>query len=56
MKTDGKESAAGRKRDRFIIQDNGIAITGRRVPSAEEREEADRVFNRILKNRKQGHG
>jgi hypothetical protein len=56
MTTDGKEPAAGRKRDRFIIQDNGIDITGRRVPSAEEREEADRVFSRILKNRKQGHG
>jgi len=52
--TGGKEPAAGRKRNRFIIQDDDIGITGRRVPSAEERDEADRVFNRILKNRKPG--
>ncbi len=44
----------GRKRDRFIIHDGEIEITGRHAPSPEEQEEADRVFNRILKNRKKG--
>jgi hypothetical protein len=54
MTTDGQEPDTGRKRSRFVIQDDGIEITGRRVPSAEEGDAADRVFDRILKNRKQG--
>jgi hypothetical protein len=53
MTTDEQKPDTGRKRSRFVIQDDDIEITGRRVPSAEERDEADRVFNRILKNRKQ---
>jgi len=52
MTNDDQKPGTGRKRNRFIIQDDEIAITGRRVPSAEERDEADRVFNQILKNRK----
>lgn len=42
----------GRKRNRFILDDDGIVITGRRVPSQGELDEAGRVFDRILKNRK----
>jgi hypothetical protein len=56
MTTDDEKPDYGRKRGRFVIQDDDIEITGRHVPSAEERDEADRVFNRILKNRKQGRG
>jgi hypothetical protein len=56
MTTDNQEPDTGRKRSRFAINDDEIEITGRRVPSAEERDEADRVFNLILKNRKQGQG
>lgn len=56
MIPDGREPKSGRKRNRFIIQDDDIEITGHHVPSEEERDEADRVFNRILKNRKQGRG
>jgi hypothetical protein len=41
-----------RKRSRFTIDDDGIVVTGRRVPTLEEQDEADRIFNRILKNRK----
>jgi hypothetical protein len=52
MTNDDQKPGTGRKRNRFVIQDDEIEITGRRVPSAEERDEADRVFNRILKNRK----
>jgi len=52
MTTDDRKPDTGRKRGRFVIQDDGIEITGRRIPSAEERDEADRVFDRILKNRK----
>ena len=54
MTTDGRKTDTGRKRNRFVIQDDEIEITGRHVPAAEEVDEADRVFNRILKNRKQG--
>jgi hypothetical protein len=32
---------------------SGIEVDGRRAPSPKELDEADRVFNRILKNRKQ---
>jgi hypothetical protein len=56
MTADDKETAAGRERNRFVIPDDGIEITGRHVPSAEERNEADRVFDRVLKNRKLGKG
>lgn len=56
MTTDGLKPDTGRKRDRFVIHDDEIEITGRRVPSADERDEADRVFHRILKNRKKGQG
>ncbi|OPX64662.1 MULTISPECIES: hypothetical protein [unclassified Methanoregula] len=41
-----------RKRNRFTLDDDGIVITGRQVPTKEDQEEADRVFDRILKNRK----
>jgi hypothetical protein len=54
MTADSQEPAPGRKRNRFVIQDDEIEITGRHDPSAEEEDEADRAFNRILKNRKQG--
>ena len=53
MTPDGQEPESEQKRDRFVIQDDDIEITGRQDPSAEERDEADRVFDRILKNRKQ---
>jgi hypothetical protein len=53
MTEDNQEPDTGQKRNRFIIQDDGIEITGRHVPSAEERDEADRVFKHILKNTKQ---
>lgn len=52
MTNDDRKPGTGRKQNRFVIQDDEIEITGRCVPSAEERDEADRVFNRILKNRK----
>ena len=53
MTPDSQEPDTGKRRNRFVIQDDEIEITGRRVPSVEEHDEADRVFDRILKNRKQ---
>lgn len=51
--TAGPERAeSARKQNRFILDDDGIEITGRRPPSKEEQDEAGRVFDRILKNRK----
>jgi hypothetical protein len=44
----------GQKRDRFVIHERDIEVGDRRDPSPEEQAEADRVFNRILKNRKRG--
>ena len=49
----GDEPDPGRKRDRFTIRENEIEISGRSDPSPEEQAEADRVFRRILKNRKE---
>jgi len=48
------EPQPGRKRDRFVIHEGDIEVGGRRDPSPEEQAEADRLFNRILKNRKRG--
>jgi hypothetical protein len=46
----------GRNRDRFVIHDGDIEVTGRHDPGPEEEDEADRLFIRILKNRKRGQG
>jgi hypothetical protein len=54
MTTNDGETGNGRKRDRFTIHEGDITITGRRIPEPEEKDAADRLFNRILKNRKQG--
>jgi hypothetical protein len=48
------EPGSGRKRNRFIIHEGEIEITGQRAPGPEEQEKADRLFSRILKNRKKG--
>lgn len=52
MKTGKGPEGMARKRSRFTIDDDGIVVTGRRVPAQEEQDEADRVFERILKKRK----
>jgi len=52
VKTDRGPEGKARKRSRFTIDDDGIVVTGRRVPVQEEQDEADRVFDRILKSRK----
>jgi hypothetical protein len=54
MKTGGEEQGAERKKNRFVIDDDAIEITGHSVPTAAEQEEADAVLGRILKDRKQG--
>ena len=54
MTTDGRKTDLRRKRNRFVIQDDEIENHRRHVPSAEEEDKADGVFDRILKNRKQG--
>jgi hypothetical protein len=46
------ELQTGRKRDRYVTHERDIELGGRRDPSPEEQAEADRLFNRILKNRK----
>ena len=51
---DDGESRTGRKRDRFIIREGEIEISGRNDPLPVEQAEAERVFGRILKNRKKG--
>jgi hypothetical protein len=51
--TNDEETGNGRRRNRFIIHPGEIEVTGRREPEPEERDRADRLFSRILKNRKQ---
>ncbi len=51
--TGNDEPVTERKHDRFVIHDGEIEVTGRRAPSEKEKDEADRVLNRILKNRKE---
>jgi hypothetical protein len=55
--TAGKgEGGPARKRHRFVLDDDGIEITGHHIPSAKEEAEAGRVFERILKNRRKETG
>jgi hypothetical protein len=51
--TKNEEPGNGRRRNRFIIHPGEIEVTGRREPEPEERDRADRLFSRILKNRNQ---
>jgi hypothetical protein len=41
-----------RKKSRFIIDEGDIVVTGSHKPTAQELEEADRIFDKILKDRK----
>jgi hypothetical protein len=54
--TAGGTPENGRSRNRFVIGKDDIEVTGHRDPTAEELDEADRLFNRILKRRKQKPG
>ncbi len=56
MTTDDRNTGPGHRRERFTIHDDEIAIIGWRVPAAEEVDEADRVFDHLLKNRRKGPG
>jgi hypothetical protein len=40
------------KKSRFIIDDGDITIAGKHIPTKEELEEADSVFDKILKDKK----
>ena len=51
-----RRTGTGRNRDRFVIHDGDVEITGRHPPTGEEQDEGDSLFNRILKNRKQKKG
>jgi hypothetical protein len=53
MTEEEKRLRHGRERDRFIIHEGDIGVTGRYAPEPEEQAAADRLFSRILKNRKQ---
>jgi hypothetical protein len=50
--TKRNEEPGGWKQNRFIIHEGEIEVTGQRAPWPEEQEKADRLFGRILKNRK----
>ena len=41
-----------KKKSKFVIEEGDVKVADKHQPTEDEKKEADRVFDRILKNRK----